>query len=161
MSQVTGKVWGAGAGPAPSGYGVERINGRCSRNQMLWKLVTNPKISADLVVSAAIMAGFLPAAPTEELRSSFSRICGTEWVNLRMHFKMCKSIIDSIETNTIVGRFKVKLKRCIYLERRSTSSLTGFTRTMCVLTRSPRVERRQRSHKSLEIQKNLSTSGMT
>ena len=27
-SQVAGKVWGAGAGPAPSGYGVERINGR-------------------------------------------------------------------------------------------------------------------------------------
>ena len=26
--QVAGKVWGAGAGPAPSGYGVERINGR-------------------------------------------------------------------------------------------------------------------------------------
>ena len=42
---VYGKVWGAGAGPGPSGYSVERIDG-----------------SPDLVISAAIMAGFLPAA---------------------------------------------------------------------------------------------------
>ena len=31
--QVAGKVWGAGAGPAPSGYGVERINGRCQTSK--------------------------------------------------------------------------------------------------------------------------------
>jgi len=54
--QVAGKVWGAGAGPAPSGYGVERING-----------------SADLVISAAIMAGFLPAAPTEAIREEINQ----------------------------------------------------------------------------------------
>lgn len=45
---VAGRVWGAGAGPAPSGYGVERIDD-----------------SKDLVISAAIMAGFLPAADAE------------------------------------------------------------------------------------------------
>ena len=33
--QVAGRVWGAGAGPAPSGYGVERINGRCLTKQTL------------------------------------------------------------------------------------------------------------------------------
>jgi len=55
-AEVAGRVWGAGAGPAPSGYGVERING-----------------SADLVISAAIMAGFLPAAPTEELREEINQ----------------------------------------------------------------------------------------
>ena len=42
---VYGKVWGAGAGPGPSGYSVERIDG-----------------SKNLVISAAIMAGFLPMA---------------------------------------------------------------------------------------------------
>ena len=42
---VYGKVWGAGAGPGPSGYSVERIDG-----------------SPDLIISAAIMAGFLPVA---------------------------------------------------------------------------------------------------
>ena len=42
---VYGKVWGAGAGPCPSGYCVDRIDG-----------------SSDLIVSAAIMAGFLPNA---------------------------------------------------------------------------------------------------
>ena len=47
-ADVQGRVWGAGAGPSPSGYGVERIDG-----------------SADLVISAAIMAGFLPAADDE------------------------------------------------------------------------------------------------
>merc|ERR1719348_1887981 len=55
-ADVQGKVWGAGAGPAPSGYGVERING-----------------STDLVISAAIMAGFLPAAPTKELREEINQ----------------------------------------------------------------------------------------
>ena len=48
--KVYGKVFGAGAGPGPSGYSVERIDG-----------------SPDLVVSAAIMAGFLPAAKQGEL----------------------------------------------------------------------------------------------
>ena len=48
--KVYGKVFGAGAGPGPSGYSVERIDG-----------------SPDLVVSAAIMAGFLPAATQGEL----------------------------------------------------------------------------------------------
>jgi len=48
--KVYGKVFGAGAGPGPSGYSVERINR-----------------SPDLVVSAAIMAGFLPAATQGEL----------------------------------------------------------------------------------------------
>eukprot|EP00090_Calanus_glacialis_P037095 TRINITY_DN63590_c0_g1_i1.p1 TRINITY_DN63590_c0_g1~~TRINITY_DN63590_c0_g1_i1.p1 ORF type:complete len:156 (-),score=51.54 TRINITY_DN63590_c0_g1_i1:7-450(-) len=51
---VQGRVWGAGAGPAPSGYSVERIDE-----------------SADLVISAAIMAGFLPAAD-EELRQTIN-----------------------------------------------------------------------------------------
>ena len=45
---VSGRLFGAGAGPAPSGYSVERIEG-----------------SKDLVVSAAIMAGFLPIASGE------------------------------------------------------------------------------------------------
>lgn len=47
-------MWGAGAGPSPSGYGVERIDG-----------------SPDLVISAAIMAGFLPAAD-DSLRSQIN-----------------------------------------------------------------------------------------
>lgn len=46
---VYGKVWGAGAGPGPSGYSVERIDG-----------------SPDLIISAAIMAGFLPVANNRE-----------------------------------------------------------------------------------------------
>ena len=48
-------TWGAGAGPGPSGYSVERIDR-----------------SSDLVISAAIMAGFLPAADTEELRQEIN-----------------------------------------------------------------------------------------
>ena len=46
---VAGRVFGAGAGPGVSGYSVERIDG-----------------SPDLIVSAAIMAGFLPAANQTE-----------------------------------------------------------------------------------------------
>merc|ERR1711936_291300 len=52
---VQGRVWGAGAGPAPSGYSVERIDG-----------------SPDLVISAAIMAGFFPAADPE-LKETINR----------------------------------------------------------------------------------------
>ena len=48
-------TWGAGAGPGPSGYSVERIDR-----------------SSDLVISAAIMAGFLPSADTEELRQEIN-----------------------------------------------------------------------------------------
>ena len=47
-THVKDKVWGAGAGPSPTGYGVERIEG-----------------SKNLVVSPAIMAGFLPIANEE------------------------------------------------------------------------------------------------
>ena len=43
------------AGPGVSGYSVERIDG-----------------SSDLIISAAIMAGFLPAADTEELRQEIN-----------------------------------------------------------------------------------------
>ena len=46
---VQGKLFGAGAGPGISGYSVERING-----------------SQNLIVSAAIMAGFLPAGNSTE-----------------------------------------------------------------------------------------------
>eukprot|EP01062_Namystynia_karyoxenos_P065623 TRINITY_DN5934_c0_g1_i1.p1 TRINITY_DN5934_c0_g1~~TRINITY_DN5934_c0_g1_i1.p1 ORF type:complete len:427 (+),score=68.86 TRINITY_DN5934_c0_g1_i1:92-1372(+) len=42
---VSGRVWGSGAGPGPGGYDVERLGQ-----------------STDLVFSAAIMAGFLPVA---------------------------------------------------------------------------------------------------
>ena len=51
---VKDRVWGAGAGPAPSGYSVERIDR-----------------SPDLVISAAIMAGFLPAAD-EQLKDTIN-----------------------------------------------------------------------------------------
>ena len=51
---VAGRVWGAGAGPGPGGYTVERIDG-----------------SPDLVISAAIMAGFLPAVG-EDLEKSIN-----------------------------------------------------------------------------------------
>ena len=50
---VYGKVWGAGAGPGPSGYSVERIDG-----------------SPDRIISAAIMAGFLPSATQGELKET-------------------------------------------------------------------------------------------
>ena len=49
-------MWGAGAGPCPTGYCVEKIN-----NQ-----------GTDLIISAAIMAGFLPFADTEELRGEIN-----------------------------------------------------------------------------------------
>ena len=60
-NQVYGKVWGAGAGPGPSGYSVERIDG-----------------SPDLVISAAIMAGFLPAAS----EGSFLYYKADEYINI-------------------------------------------------------------------------------
>ena len=46
---VTGRLWGSGAGQSPSGYGVERIG-----------------VAGDLVASAAIMAGFLAAAEASD-----------------------------------------------------------------------------------------------
>jgi len=52
---VLDRVWGAGAGPCPSGYCVDRIEN-----------------SEDLIVSAAIMAGFLPNTDTEELRQEIN-----------------------------------------------------------------------------------------
>jgi len=48
-------TWGAGAGPCPSGYCVERIDG-----------------SSDLIISGAIMAGFLPFADTDQLRQEIN-----------------------------------------------------------------------------------------
>ena len=48
-------TWGAGAGPCPSGYCVEKI-GR----------------SPLQIISGAIMAGFLPFADTEELRQEIN-----------------------------------------------------------------------------------------
>ena len=53
---VLNRTWGAGAGPCPTGYCVEKIN----NNQ------------GDLIISAAIMAGFLPSADTEELREEIN-----------------------------------------------------------------------------------------
>ena len=52
---VLNKTWGAGAGPCPTGYCVERIDR-----------------SPELIISAAIMAGFLPNADTEELREEIN-----------------------------------------------------------------------------------------
>ena len=74
-------TWGAGAGPdfeyhyshaqyilrvgpGVSGYSVERIDG-----------------SSDLIISAAIMAGFLPAADTEELRQEINDQLETMYTN--------------------------------------------------------------------------------
>jgi len=54
-SPVLNRVWGAGAGPCPTGYCVERIDR-----------------SPELIISAAIMAGFLPSADTEELREEIN-----------------------------------------------------------------------------------------
>ena len=70
-------------------------------------------VSADLVISAAIMAGFLPAAPTEAIRFY------------------------------LVSSFDLKGPQ-LRLGRRSTSSSTGSTPTMCAPTRSSRVESRER-----------------
>ena len=47
-----------------SGYSVERIDG-----------------SSDLIISAAIMAGFLPAADTEELRQEINAQLETMYTN--------------------------------------------------------------------------------
>ena len=52
------------AGPGVSGYSVERIDG-----------------SNDLIISAAIMAGFLPAADTEELRQEINDQLETMYIN--------------------------------------------------------------------------------
>ena len=52
---VLNRTWGAGAGPCPTGYCVERIDR-----------------SPELIISAAIMAGFLPNADTEELREEIN-----------------------------------------------------------------------------------------
>jgi len=87
-SQVAGKVWGAGAGPAPSGYGVERING-----------------SADLVISAAIMAGFLPAAPTEAIREEINQQLDWLYTN-----NVCAyPVIQGGVTRKILWRCSVRL----------------------------------------------------
>ena len=48
-------TWGAGAGMGPSGYSVEKIEN-----------------SPDLIISGAIMAGFLPFADTEQLRQEIN-----------------------------------------------------------------------------------------
>ena len=48
-------TWGAGAGIGPSGYSVEKIDS-----------------SSDLVISGAIMAGFLPFADTDQLRQEIN-----------------------------------------------------------------------------------------
>ena len=54
---VLNKTWGAGAGPCPppNWYCVDRID-----------------LSADLVISAAIMAGFLPNTDSEELKQEIN-----------------------------------------------------------------------------------------
>ena len=52
---VFNRTWGAGAGPCPTGYCVERIDG-----------------SQELIISAAIMAGFLPNADTAELKQEIN-----------------------------------------------------------------------------------------
>eukprot|EP00929_Paragymnodinium_shiwhaense_P013037 TRINITY_DN12089_c0_g1_i13.p1 TRINITY_DN12089_c0_g1~~TRINITY_DN12089_c0_g1_i13.p1 ORF type:complete len:371 (+),score=55.94 TRINITY_DN12089_c0_g1_i13:323-1435(+) len=49
---VKGIVWGAGAGPQPTGYGADSIDN-----------------SQDLTFSAPIMAGFLPAARSVEMKN--------------------------------------------------------------------------------------------
>ena len=48
-------TWGAGAGLGPNGYSVEKIES-----------------SPDLIISAAIMAGFLPFADTDQLREEIN-----------------------------------------------------------------------------------------
>ena len=48
-------TWGAGAGIGPSGYSVEKIDS-----------------SSDLIISGAIMAGFLPFADTDQLRQEIN-----------------------------------------------------------------------------------------
>ena len=55
-------MWGAGAGPCPTGYCVEKINSQ----------------GTDLIVSAAIMAGFLPNADTAQLREEINQ--QLEWM---------------------------------------------------------------------------------
>jgi len=60
-TKVHNRVWGAGAGPCPTGYCVDKI-----------------KTSEDLIVSAAIMAGFLPNTDTEELRQEINN--QLEWL---------------------------------------------------------------------------------
>ena len=57
-------TWGAGAGPGVIGYSTERIDE-----------------SKDLIISAAIMAGFLPAADTEELRQEINDQLETMYTN--------------------------------------------------------------------------------
>ena len=58
--RAQGKVWGAGAGPGPSGYSVEKIQ---HSPDLVRKYFDNwhPTVIFE-VVSAAIMAGFLHAA---------------------------------------------------------------------------------------------------
>ena len=60
---VLNKTWGAGAGPCPppNWYCVDRID-----------------LSADLVISAAIMAGFLPNTDSEELKQEINQ--QLEWM---------------------------------------------------------------------------------
>ena len=62
---VYNKVWGAGAGPGPSGYSVERIDR-----------------SPDLIISGAIMAGFLPIGS----QSNYFRIARFGHFKINLHF---------------------------------------------------------------------------
>ena len=62
--KVQNITWGAGAGPCPNGYCVERI-----------------EESSDLIISAAIMAGFLPFADTELLRQEINNQLETMYTN--------------------------------------------------------------------------------
>eukprot|EP00040_Diaphanoeca_grandis_P043704 m.10021 g.10021 ORF g.10021 m.10021 type:complete len:430 (-) comp8069_c0_seq1:68-1357(-) len=85
---VKGKVFGCGAGPGPSGYHVERINK-----------------SENLVVSAAIMAGFLPIATTEQKQTINAQL---EWLYQN---KVCAyelAVVDPAETINMLWRCSIK-----------------------------------------------------
>ena len=71
---VQGKIFGLGAGPGPNGYQVERIEGEAIEGRPIGTTTASipPSGSDDLVMSAHIMAGFLPVARTSALRDEIN-----------------------------------------------------------------------------------------
>ena len=98
-------TWGAGAGIGPSGYSVEKIDS-----------------SSDLIISGAIMAGFLPFADTDQLRKEINdqletmyndNICAYQvkiiFINIIVLNSVLKVTLPSGDQTKIIWRCSARL----------------------------------------------------